>query len=159
MEISSVSAKDTVSYILCPINSPFARSDHTDLDALVLKSSPLTSFFCAKMTENRTFMVGDYTVGIICTLDKELLGVRCLLNTAHARLPLARRDTNAYTLGTMGVHAIVATCLPAGWYGTKAAASVASQMCVGFLAVEFCLLVGVAGGVPGKEEIRLGTAL
>jgi nucleoside phosphorylase len=48
------------------------------------------------------------------------------------------------------------TCLPAGEYGTNSAASVASQMRMSFPAVDFCLLVGIAGGIPGKQDIRLG---
>ncbi|KAL3443419.1 nucleoside phosphorylase domain-containing protein [Aspergillus insuetus] len=98
----------------------------------------------------------DYTVGIICALDKELLAVRCLLDTVHPVPSVSRHDTNSYTLGSIAQHAVVTTCLPAGEYGTNAAASVASQMRMSFPAIEFCLMVGIAGGIPGKEDIRLG---
>jgi nucleoside phosphorylase len=97
-----------------------------------------------------------YAVGIICALDKELLAVRCLLDTVHPVPSVSRHDTNSYTLGSIAHHAVVATCLPAGEYGTNAAASVASQMRMSFPALEFCLMVGIAGGIPGKEDIRLG---
>ncbi|CAG8416477.1 unnamed protein product [Penicillium salamii] len=109
------------------------------------------------MPEKYPFTVSHYTVGIICALEKELLAVRCLLDSIHSPdLVLPRRDTNSYILGMMGQHMVIATCLPAGEYGTNAAASVASQLHVSFPAVEFCLLVGIAGGVPETNDIRLG---
>ncbi|KAL4945913.1 hypothetical protein BDV06DRAFT_235842 [Aspergillus oleicola] len=108
------------------------------------------------MPKNPAFAACEYTVGIICALDKELLAVRCLMDSIHPDVLPGRRDTNSYIWGTMVNHTVVATCLPAGEYGTNAAASVASQMRISFPAVEFCLLVGVAGGTPGKKDIRLG---
>ncbi|KAL4878189.1 nucleoside phosphorylase domain-containing protein [Aspergillus karnatakaensis] len=96
-----------------------------------------------------------YTMGIICALDKELLAVRCLLDSVHPPLRVSRHDSNSYTLGTMGGHNIAATCLPASEYGTNSAASAASQIRMSFPELEFCLLVGIAGGIPGKEDIRL----
>ncbi|KAL4733706.1 purine and uridine phosphorylase [Aspergillus similis] len=108
------------------------------------------------MVKHREFTVYDYTVGIMCALDKELLAVRYLLDSTHPDVTVHPRDTNSYTLGTLSGHGIVATCLPAAEYGTNAAASVASQMYMSFPAMQFCLLVGIAGGVPGKEDIRLG---
>ncbi|CEN62898.1 hypothetical protein ASPCAL09526 [Aspergillus calidoustus] len=108
------------------------------------------------MTEPREPTVYDYTVGIICALDKELLAVRYLLDSTHPEVTVLPRDTNTYTLGTLSKHGVVATCLPAAEYGTNAAASVASQMYLSFPAIQFCLLVGIAGGVPSKDDIRLG---
>jgi nucleoside phosphorylase len=109
------------------------------------------------MTEPREPDVYNYTVGIICALDKELLAVRYLLDSTHPEVPILPRDTTTYTLGTLSKHGIVATCLPAAEYGTNAAASVASQMYMSFPAIQFCLLVGIAGGIPSKDnDIRLG---
>lgn len=108
------------------------------------------------MTFRDAFTVSDYTVAIICALDKELRAVRYLLDSVHPQLAVSRRDTNDYTLGTIGAHNVVATCLPATEYGTNAAASVATQLYISFPVVEFALLVGIAGGVPSKEDIRLG---
>ena len=99
--------------------------------------------------------MNDYTVAIICALDKELRAVRYLLDSVHPQLAVSSRDTNDYTLGTIGTHNVVATCLPATEYGTNAAASVATQLYISFPTIEFALLVGIAGGVPG-EDIRLG---
>ncbi|KAL2870145.1 nucleoside phosphorylase domain-containing protein [Aspergillus lucknowensis] len=108
------------------------------------------------MQDCRCSKVSQYTIGIICALDKELLAVRCLLDAVHPPVDVVRHDTNCYTLGRIGRHCVIATCLPAGEYDTNSAASIASQMRVSFPAVEFCLLVGIAGGIPGKEDIRLG---
>lgn len=100
--------------------------------------------------------VNDYTVGIICALHNELRAVRCLVDEAHPDPQLPTRDTNFYALGRMGAHNVVMTCLPAGEYGTCAAASVATQMYMSFPNVQFALLVGIAGGIPGEADIRLG---
>ncbi|KAL3481495.1 nucleoside phosphorylase domain-containing protein [Aspergillus californicus] len=108
------------------------------------------------MPDHTHYTASQYTVGIICALDKELLAIRCLLDSVHPPLRVSRHDSNSYTLGTMGQHYVVASCLPASEYGTNSAASVASQMRISFPELEFCLLVGIAGGIPGKEDIRLG---
>lgn len=108
------------------------------------------------MTSQDAFTVNDYTVAIICALDKELRAVRCLLDSVHPQLAVSNRDTNDYTLGTIGAHNVVATCLPATEYGTNAAASVATQLYISFPMIEFALLVGIAGGVPSEVDIRLG---
>ncbi|KAF5563248.1 hypothetical protein FNAPI_2749 [Fusarium napiforme] len=66
-------------------------------------------------------------------------------------------DSNTYALGTIGQHMIVAACLPSGEYGTNAAADAASNLRRTYHEVEFCLLVGIAGGAPSPEtDIRLG---
>jgi nucleoside phosphorylase len=105
-----------------------------------------------------TFTFKHYTVGIVCALEKELLAVRILFDRRHDRLPdIPSRDTNHYALGCIGRYNVVAACLPAGEYGTNSAADVVSQMKTMFPAVEFCLLVGIGGGVPSElNDIRLG---
>ncbi|KAL4943084.1 nucleoside phosphorylase domain-containing protein [Aspergillus oleicola] len=108
------------------------------------------------MAESQLFDFERYRVGIICALDRELRAVRCILDSIYPTPLRFRRDTNTYIVGTICGHDVVVTSLPAGQYGTSAAASVASQLRMTFHAVEFCLLVGVAGGVPGKHDIHLG---
>ncbi|KAF5683472.1 hypothetical protein FCIRC_4415 [Fusarium circinatum] len=98
-----------------------------------------------------------YTVGIICALPLELRAVRTLLDTEHNGHTKMKGDSNTYALGTIGQHMIVAACLPSGEYGTNAAADAASNMRRTYHEVEFCLLVGIAGGAPSPEaDIRLG---
>ncbi|KAB8276225.1 nucleoside phosphorylase domain-containing protein [Aspergillus minisclerotigenes] len=99
----------------------------------------------------------SYTVGIICALQKELLAVRILFDDRHEDLERAVRDTNHYALGRIGRHYVVAACLPSGEYGTNAAADVVSHLTRSFPEVKFCLLVGIGGGVPSRDnDIRLG---
>ncbi|KAJ5672669.1 hypothetical protein N7507_001796 [Penicillium longicatenatum] len=99
-----------------------------------------------------------YTVGILCALDKELLAVRTLFDEKHPDIPTVQKDTNHYALGRIGRHNTVTTCLPAGEYGTEAASEVVQNLLRSFSQVEFCLLVGIGGGVPspGDDDIRLG---
>ncbi|KAL2787018.1 nucleoside phosphorylase domain-containing protein [Aspergillus keveii] len=61
-----------------------------------------------------------------------------------------------YTLGRIGDHNVVITCLPAGQLGTNSAAAAAAQMKSKFTAVRFGLMAGVGGGVPGRMDTRLG---
>ncbi|KAL4938528.1 hypothetical protein BDV06DRAFT_231694 [Aspergillus oleicola] len=91
-------------------------------------------------------MVRRYMVGIICALPEELRAIQCVFDSTDPTPPRAPRDTNTYTVGLIDEHDVVAACLLAGEYGLNAAASVASQMRMAFPAVDFCLLVGVAGG-------------
>ncbi|KAL2670014.1 hypothetical protein Neosp_014893 [[Neocosmospora] mangrovei] len=98
-----------------------------------------------------------YTVGILCALPKELLAVRALFDTKHSKPKNLRGDVNNYALGTISGHMVVAACLPAGEYGTNAAADSASNMRRSFPSISFCLLVGIGGGAPTPQnDIRLG---
>jgi len=59
----------------------------------------------------------------------------------------------------MGQHNVVIACLPAGAYGTNAAATVAKDMLRTFICLRFGLLVGIRGGIPNLKDgrdIRLG---
>ena len=69
--------------------------------------------------------------------------------------PQPSHDHNIYTLGRIGSHNVILTCLPET--GTTSAATVASQMCSTFTLIKFGLMVGVGGGVPSPAvDIRLG---
>ncbi|KAL9088061.1 MAG: hypothetical protein Q9165_006402 [Trypethelium subeluteriae] len=99
----------------------------------------------------------DYTIGLICALSTEMTAVKAVLDEVHTNLAVPSHDENAYTLGRICGHNIVVACLPAGVYGTTAAATVASQMLSTFSSITMRLMVGVGGGVPTKEhDIRLG---
>ncbi|KAK6528996.1 hypothetical protein TWF694_004220 [Orbilia ellipsospora] len=102
----------------------------------------------------------EYRVGIVCALSKELKAVRALFDDQHPELAVPSGDTNHYVLGRIGNHNVVAACLPAGEYGTCAAASVFSHMKRSYTEVKVCLLVGIGGGVPSKDnDIRLGDVI
>ncbi|KAL4871516.1 hypothetical protein BDV12DRAFT_194279 [Aspergillus spectabilis] len=98
----------------------------------------------------------DYTIGIICALHQELKALRILFDATTTGISISKHDQNCYVFGIMARHNIVATCLPDGEYGTNAAADVASNMKRSFPYLRLCLLVGIGGGVPLRNDIRLG---
>ncbi|KAJ6787224.1 hypothetical protein PWT90_07859 [Aphanocladium album] len=103
-----------------------------------------------------TFSHGDYTIGWICALPKEMSAAIAMLDCRHQALPRAENDTNTYTLGSIAAHNVVIACLPSGYYGNNNAATVASNMRRTFSSVRLCLMVGIGGGAPGRADIRLG---
>ncbi|PTB37467.1 hypothetical protein M441DRAFT_149409 [Trichoderma asperellum CBS 433.97] len=99
----------------------------------------------------------QYAVGIICPLAKELKAVLALFDNNHCSPSPESEDSDIYFLGDMAGHWVVATCLPATEYGTNSAAATAANLKSRFSSIRFCLLVGIAGGVPSEEkDIRLG---
>jgi nucleoside phosphorylase len=119
----------------------------------------------SSLTKSKTAppIVGDiysrseYTVGILCALPIELKAIRALFDQRHEDLTRILGDNNQYSLGKMAQHMVVATSLPSGEYGTNAAASAVSDMMRSFMSIQFCLLVGIAGGAPSENnDIRLG---
>ncbi|KAL4879475.1 nucleoside phosphorylase domain-containing protein [Aspergillus karnatakaensis] len=101
----------------------------------------------------------DYTVGIICALSIELAAVRALLDEVYADLPSLQADDNHYILGHMCSHNVVISCLPLGVYGAISAATVATRMLSTFKSIRFGLMVGIGGGVPNNQDIRLGAVV
>ncbi|KAL4974760.1 purine and uridine phosphorylase [Aspergillus desertorum] len=99
----------------------------------------------------------DYTIAWICALPLEMAAARVMLNKTHSPLPKPSADPNAYELGELNGHYIVIACLPAGVYGTISAATVVSRMRSTFPRLQYGLMVGIGGGVPGpNNDIRLG---
>ncbi|KAI0550027.1 hypothetical protein F4679DRAFT_544525 [Xylaria curta] len=96
----------------------------------------------------------DYTVGWICALPKEQTAATAMLDQEHPPLRYPPKDYNTYTLGSIGSHNIVITCLPKGTYGNNSAATAAVQMANTFPSIKFGLLVGIGGGIP--PNVRLG---
>ncbi|RYP64225.1 hypothetical protein DL770_009235 [Monosporascus sp. CRB-9-2] len=96
----------------------------------------------------------NYTVGWVCALPKEQTAATAMLDQRHADLPKPSNDPNTYTLGSIGKHNIVITCLPKGKIGNSSAATVAARMISTFPSVKFGLMVGIGGGIPPK--VRLG---
>lgn len=103
---------------------------------------------------SKTLTNGDYSVGWVCALTKELAAATVMLDERHSDLPKPSGDQNAYTLGSIGDHNIAITCLPMGDIGNNPAATVASRMTNTFPSIRFWLMVGIGGGVPPK--VRLG---
>ncbi|GLA16639.1 hypothetical protein AnigIFM62618_003234 [Aspergillus niger] len=99
----------------------------------------------------------DYTIGWVCALAIEAAAATAMLDQIHPALSTHPRDSNSYTLGSIGSHHVVIACLPAGVYGTTSAATVASNMFISFGSIRHLLMVGIGGGVPSASaDIRLG---
>ncbi|KAF2192682.1 purine and uridine phosphorylase [Zopfia rhizophila CBS 207.26] len=65
----------------------------------------------------------EYTVGWVCALPVELAAAQEMLDEEHEELPQDNLDSNLYTLGRIGNHNVVLTCLPAGHIGISPAAA------------------------------------
>ncbi|XTI82278.1 hypothetical protein V2W45_1516396 [Cenococcum geophilum] len=98
----------------------------------------------------------QFTVGWISALPVELTAATAMLDEKYDDSGY----TTQYTLGRIGGHNVVITCLPAGQYGTNSAAVAATRMQSEFRALQIGLMVGIGGGVPSPEvDIRLGDAV
>jgi ankyrin repeat domain-containing protein 50 len=98
----------------------------------------------------------DYTVGWLTALPVELAAAKALLDTRHPDLNRRLHDSNCYVLGRIGKHNVVITSLPSGDTGTNSAAFVAAQMMSSFPSIGIRLMVGIGGGVPFPNDVRLG---
>ena len=56
----------------------------------------------------------DFTVGWVCALPVELAAAAEMMDEEFADLPSHPTDSNLYSFGRIGVHNVVAACLPAG---------------------------------------------
>lgn len=96
----------------------------------------------------------DYTIAWICALPLEMAAAEAMLESFHPQLPLQPGDTNHYTLGHIGPHNIVIACLPE--YGMTPAAVLATHLLYTFKQIRIRLMVGIGGGAPTGQDIRLG---
>ena len=99
---------------------------------------------------------GDYTIAWVCALHIELAAARKTLDDIHETPLRNAGDTNSYVLGSIKGHNIVVGCLPVDQYGTVNAATVVTNIKRTFPSISMAFMVGIGGGVPGKEDIRLG---
>jgi nucleoside phosphorylase len=103
-----------------------------------------------------------YTIGWISALPIERAAATCLLDERHDEprgFRQHQRDDNSYSWGRMGEHNVVLASLPAGIYGTSAAAATASQLISSLPHIRIGLLVGIGGGIARPDagvDIRLG---
>jgi nucleoside phosphorylase len=104
--------------------------------------------------------IDEYQVGWVCALPKEMTAARAMLDEEYEPFESDNaRDSNSYILGRIGKHNVVMACLPAGVYGTNAAATVANNMLRTFTGIRFGLMVGIGGAIPNLQkelDIRLG---
>ncbi|KAJ5799612.1 uncharacterized protein N7518_001680 [Penicillium psychrosexuale] len=115
-------------------------------------------------TEPRTHE--EYVVGWIYALPKEQTAATAMVDRRHVELPKPPNDPNAYTLGSVGNHNVVITCLPKGQVGNNSAANVASWMISTFPSIKFGLMVRLGdvvvstpvGQFPGVVQWDFGKA-
>lgn len=98
----------------------------------------------------------EYTVGWISALPIESAAASEILDEDYEGLTYNFNDLTNYTLGRIGGHAVVISCLPAGRIGTTPAAVIATRMTSKYPSVQIGLIVGIGGGNPSTEDIRLG---
>ncbi|KAI0204126.1 hypothetical protein F4808DRAFT_448850 [Astrocystis sublimbata] len=99
---------------------------------------------------------GDYTVGWVAALPIERAAAQAVFDEEHEMLPKTRGDTNCYTFGRIGHHNCVIASLPMDGKGIVNAATVSSNMHRTFPSIKVFLMVGIAGGVSGTKDVRLG---
>ncbi len=104
-----------------------------------------------------SFGHGDYTIGWICALPKEMTAAMAMLDKTHEDLPQPPSDHNNYGLGSVGDFNIAIASLPSGEIGSHLASAVVTRMLATFPNLRIGFMVGIGGGVPSKEnDIRLG---
>jgi nucleoside phosphorylase len=112
------------------------------------------------MTTRPSLLIEQYQVGIVCALRHEMTAAIATLDERHQPITgQDKLDQNNYVVGRIHGHNVVIACLPAGVYGTNAAARVANDMLRTFPGLRFGLMVGIGGGIPNLfkgVDIRLG---
>ncbi|KAF9885377.1 hypothetical protein FE257_012995 [Aspergillus nanangensis] len=100
----------------------------------------------------------DYTVGWICALPCEYAAAQSCLDEEHDDLSVddSQGDNHDFTLGQIGKHNVVIAVLPKGGHGTTSATAVARDMLHCFPNIRIGLMVGIGGGMPTEQDIRLG---
>ncbi|KAL4906231.1 nucleoside phosphorylase domain-containing protein [Aspergillus multicolor] len=99
----------------------------------------------------------EYIVGWLCAIKTEFDAALQMLDETYGRGFGHGSDHNLYSMGRIGTHQVVLTCLPMGRYGNNAAAVAATRMMNKFPNIKVGLMVGIGGGIPSKKnDIRLG---
>ncbi|KAF4537708.1 Ankyrin repeat protein [Lasiodiplodia theobromae] len=107
---------------------------------------------------------GDYSIGIITALPNEMKAAKSVLDEEHEPPADFRKpdvDYNHYVWGSMSTqseaaHNVVIASFPARKPGIVTAADVARLMVTTFPSIRLGLMVGIGGGVPTSNDIRLG---
>ncbi|KAJ5609917.1 hypothetical protein N7528_009183 [Penicillium herquei] len=100
----------------------------------------------------------QFTVGWITAIETEYLAARQILDVEYdsKKIRLPTGDTNVYTLGRVGEHNVVIATLPPNMYGTRSATAMANGLQRNFPMARVVLMVGVGGGAPAQQDVRLG---
>jgi len=99
-----------------------------------------------------------YTVAWIAALPHERAAGEAMFDVRQGEPPAGfsknPSDPNAYSWGRVGKHNVVLAALPAGEYGTNAAATIAQGLRSSLPHVRLGLLVGIGAGIPGEPRGR-----
>lgn len=100
----------------------------------------------------------NYLIGWICILPSEYYEAVKMFDEKYDSAYIVRGhdDRNDYDIGRIGNHLVVMNCPAAGTCGEIRAAKIASDMRSSFPAIRFMLLVGIGGGSPSRQDVRLG---
>ncbi|KAB8203916.1 hypothetical protein BDV34DRAFT_226850 [Aspergillus parasiticus] len=104
----------------------------------------------------------EFTIGWVCTVLKEYIASRQVLDDIYDEAtPASKEISNYYTLGRIGGHKVVISCcLPADKSGMVSAPRVMDGMRKRFTSMRFVFNVGIAGGAPSsKHDVRLGDVI
>ncbi|KAF3230042.1 hypothetical protein TWF192_007105 [Orbilia oligospora] len=95
-----------------------------------------------------------YTIGWVCALPKEQIAAITMLDERHPNITSkSPNDENIYTLGSIGPHNIIITCLPLKCYGTCQTSRAISQMHSTFPSIKITFIVGIGAGIPSKVKL------
>ncbi|KAK5677770.1 hypothetical protein LTS10_009653 [Elasticomyces elasticus] len=112
-------------------------------------------------TGGNTNSAESYTVGWITALPNERAAGESMFDAKHDSAPQDFRrntsDPNAYSWGKIGVHNVVIASLPAGEYGTNAAAAMAQGLISSLPHIRVGLLVGIGAGILGEQQPKEAT--
>ncbi|KAB8224488.1 hypothetical protein BDV33DRAFT_233428 [Aspergillus novoparasiticus] len=104
----------------------------------------------------------EFTIGWVCTVLKEYIASRQVLDDIYDEAtPASKEISSYYTLGRIGGHKVViCCCLPADQSGMVSAPRVMDDMQKRFTSMRFVFNVGIAGGAPSsKYDVRLGDVI
>lgn len=126
---------------------------------LVLPQRGATHEYCPSAPNQAhlsTPAIEEFTIGWICALPFEGAAAVAMLDEKFPPLPRGQHTSTMFTLGRIGPHKVVIACLPAGQYGTSPASVVSSEIRHRFPGITMGFLVGIGGGVPTEQDVRLG---
>ena len=103
------------------------------------------------MSKCHRTQIGDYTVGWVYALPIELAATQQILDEKHEGSYRYHNDTNIYTLDHIVGRNVVTACLPYSQMETNSAATDIVQLKSISPSIQFCLMVGIRGGVPSAD--------
>ncbi|KAE8327361.1 nucleoside phosphorylase domain-containing protein [Aspergillus sergii] len=100
----------------------------------------------------------DYMIGWVCIIPEEYYAALAILDEQYdsSHIVPGQSDRSSYILRRMGKHLVVINVPAATHYGELHASAIAKNMKSTFARIRFVLLVGIGGGIPLAQDIRLG---